>query len=65
MKRWLVIILRMTILFIVIAALVLIFPKGLEFIEIAARDLRYFWWVIFLIVLAVWLIWGLGRKKEK
>jgi hypothetical protein len=49
---------------IVILILVLLFPPLLEFVEMAARDLRYFWWLILLLALAVWLIWGLGRKKK-
>jgi len=28
-----------------------------------ARELRYLWWLILLLALAVWLIWGLGKKK--
>jgi hypothetical protein len=51
-------------LVIVILILVLLFPPLLEFVEMAARDLRYFWWLILLLALAVWLIWGLGRKKK-
>ena len=47
----------------VFVALVMIFPKALEFVEMGARELRYFWWEILLVVLAAWLIWGLGRKK--
>lgn len=43
--------------------LVLIFPKALAFVEMGARELRYFWWMILLVLLAIWLIWGLGRKK--
>jgi len=49
---------------VVVIALVLLFPPVLEFVEKAARDLRYFWWLILLVALAVWLIWGLGKKKE-
>jgi hypothetical protein len=30
----------------------------------AARELRYFWWILLLIALAVWLIWGVGRKRK-
>jgi hypothetical protein len=29
-----------------------------------ARELRYLWWLVLLLALAVWLIWGLGKKKE-
>jgi hypothetical protein len=46
-----------------IIALAFLFPPIMEFIEMAGRELRYFWWLVLLVVLALWLIWGLGRKK--
>ena len=49
---------------IVVTALVLLFPPALRFAEMAARDLLYFWWIILLVALAIWLIWGLGSKKK-
>lgn len=50
---------------IVLAGILLAFFKpAAEFLEMAARELRYFWWIILLAALAVWLIWGVGRKKE-
>ena len=51
-------------LLIVVAALILLFPPAYEFVAMAARDLRYLWWLILLLALAVWLIWGLGKKKQ-
>ncbi len=57
-------ILKLCGLAIVILILVLLFPPLLEFLEMAARDLRYLWWLILLLALAVWLIWGLGKKKK-
>jgi hypothetical protein len=30
----------------------------------AARELRYLWWIVLLVALAFWLIWGLGRKPK-
>jgi hypothetical protein len=48
----------------IIAGLIWLFPPALKFVEMAARDLRYLWWLIFLVALAVWLIWGLGSKKK-
>ncbi len=56
--------LKLFVLLAVIVALVLIFPPVLGFVEIAARELRYFWWIILLLALAAWLIWGLGKKKK-
>lgn len=49
---------------IALVVLVLLFPRALRFVEMAARDLVYFWWVILLAALGIWLIWGLGKKKE-
>lgn len=46
-----------------VLALFLFFPSALAFAEKAARQLRYFWWLILLVALAVWLIWA-GRKKS-
>jgi hypothetical protein len=48
-----------------IGLLVMLFPPAYRFVEMAARDLRYFWWLILMIILAIWLIWGLGRKPEE
>jgi hypothetical protein len=55
--------LKFAVILAVMVALVLIFPRALGFVEMAARELRYLWWVILFVALALWLIWGLGRKK--
>ncbi|HAM73397.1 MAG TPA: hypothetical protein DCM86_17325 [Verrucomicrobiales bacterium] len=52
------------ILVLVLALLVVVFPRAYGFVEMAARELRYFWWLILLVLLAGWLIWGLGRKPR-
>jgi hypothetical protein len=44
--------------------LFLLFPPALAFIELAAREIRYLWWVILLLALAIWLIWGVKRKPK-
>ncbi len=51
-----------TILFIVLLAV--LFPPAMRFVELAARELVYFWWLVLLLILAGWLIWGLGGKKK-
>ena len=51
-------------LVIVGAALVFFFPRAAAFAEMAARELRYLWWIILLVALAVWLIWGVGRRPK-
>ena len=52
------------ILLLAAVVLILLFPRAYEFVALAARDLRYFWWLILLLALGVWLIWGLGSKKK-
>ena len=46
----------------VILGLLLLFPRALGFVEMAARELRYFWWLVLLVALALWLIWA-GRRR--
>ncbi len=46
----------------VLVGLFLIFPRALAFVEMGARELRYFWWVILLVALAIWLIWGFRKR---
>ncbi len=57
-------ILQIAVLVAVVGLLVLLFPPAYAFVERAARELRYFWWLILLVALAVWLIWGIGRKQK-
>lgn len=58
-------VLQILVLIIVIGGLILVFPDAYAFVEKAARELRYFWWLILILALAVWLIWGLGRKRKE
>lgn len=51
-------------LLVVLMVLVVLFKPAFAFVEMAARELRYFWWLILLVALAFWLIWGLGRKPK-
>jgi hypothetical protein len=43
---------------------VVLFPRVLAFTELAARELRYFWWLILLLALGVWLAFFVGNKRE-
>jgi hypothetical protein len=45
--------------------LFLLFPPAFAFVEMAARELRYLWWLILLVALALWLIWGASRRPRK
>ena len=49
----------------VLVTLVLAFPRVAAFTELAARELRYFWWLILIVALAAWLIWGVGRGSKR
>lgn len=53
---------QLAVLLAVIAVLCLIFPGVLAFVEMAARELRYLWWLVLLVALGAWLIWGASRK---
>ena len=54
--------LQLGLLLLLILGLLLLFPRALGFVEMAARELSYFWWLILLVALAVWLIWA-GRRR--
>jgi len=49
---------------ILIVVLALLFPPIMEFIEMGSKDLKYLWWLVLLTALALWLIFGLGRRKK-
>ena len=57
-------VLQLISLLIVGGVLCLLFPPVFKFVEMAARELRYLWWLILLVALAVWLIWGVGRRRK-
>ncbi|MGC4074866.1 MAG: hypothetical protein QM760_20685 [Nibricoccus sp.] len=42
----------------------LLFPRVLAFAELAARELRYFWWLILILALGVWLAFFVGRRRN-
>ena len=54
--------LQIGLLGLVLLGLLFLFPRALAFVEMAARELRYFWWLILVVALAVWLIWA-GRRR--
>jgi hypothetical protein len=56
--------LQLLVLIGVVAVLFLLFPRTIAFVEIAARELRYLWWLVLLVALAVWLIWSAGRRPK-
>jgi hypothetical protein len=58
-------VLQFTVLLVVAIVLVVLFPAVFRFVEMAARELRYMWWLVLLLALACWLIWGVGRKPKQ
>lgn len=48
----------------VVVGLLFLFPRAVAFVEMAARELRYLWWLVLLVALAIWLIWGVGRRPR-
>lgn len=40
---------------ILLAALCMLFPRMLAFVELAARELRYLWWLILIVAFGLWL----------
>lgn len=48
----------------VAVALFAIFPRAFAFAEAAALNVMRLWWLVLLVALAVWLIWGLGRRPK-
>ena len=47
----------------VIFGLCLLFPRALAFVELAARELRYLWWLVAILALGVWLALFYGKKS--
>jgi hypothetical protein len=56
--------LQLCILVGVVVFLFVLFPAAFRFVEMAARSLRYLWWLVLLAALALWLIWGVGRSRK-
>ena len=49
---------------IVIVILTLLFPAVFEFVRAFTGELRFFWWIVLLLALALWLIFGVGKTKK-
>jgi hypothetical protein len=57
--------LQLCALLLVLTILFLLFPAAFRFAEGAARSVVRLWWLVLLIALAIWLIWGVGRRPKK
>lgn len=48
---------------VLLAALAVFVPGFLYFTELALRELRFMWWLILLLIGALWLLGAVGRKQ--
>ena len=55
--------LQLLLLLAVVVGLFLLFPSALRFAEGAARSVVRLWWLVLLLALGAWLIWGVGRRR--
>lgn len=55
---------RLLVLLAAAVILFLLFPAAFRFVEGAALSVMRLWWVLLLLALAAWLIWGVGRKPK-
>lgn len=44
--------------------LCLVFPRVLAFVELAARELRYLWWLVLLLAVGGWFMFFFGRQDR-
>ena len=56
---------RFGVFFGAVVLLFVLFPRTLAFVELAARELRYLWWLVLLAALGGWFVWGVGRKPPR
>jgi hypothetical protein len=49
--------------FLMLVALCLLFPRVLAFVELAARELRYLWWMVLIIAFGIWLAFFAKARK--
>jgi hypothetical protein len=57
-------ILQLISLVIVVGVLSILFPSVYRVVQMAGRELRTLWWLVLVVALAGWLIWGVGRRPK-
>jgi hypothetical protein len=57
--------LRVCVLLGVALVLFLLFPALFKFVEGAARSIVRLWWLVLLLALGAWLVWGFGRRPKQ
>jgi hypothetical protein len=56
--------LRLLVLLAVGALLLILFPAAFRFVEGAGRSVMRLWWLVLLLALGIWLVWGVGRRPK-
>ncbi|HVY72330.1 MAG TPA: hypothetical protein VHH73_20515 [Verrucomicrobiae bacterium] len=56
---------QLTILLLTAIFLLRVFPAALAFVELAGREIRYLWWLVLLVALGIWLVWGINQKPRR
>lgn len=49
--------------FAMLVGLCVLFPQALAFVELAARELRYLWWLILIAAFGIWLAFFAKFRK--
>lgn len=49
---------------IVLIGILFLFPRAFAFAELAARELRYLWWLVLLLIFGLWLAFSFGKRKD-
>ena len=47
-----------------IFSLIMLFPRTLVWLEVAARELRYVWWLIAILAVGVWMVFYFRKKHD-
>ncbi len=47
-----------------ILILIMLFPRTLVWLEVAARELRYVWWLIAILAVGVWMVFYFRKKHD-
>jgi hypothetical protein len=55
---------RLLVLLAAAVLLFLLFPAAYRFVQGAALSVVRLWWLVLLLALAAWLIWGVGRRPK-
>lgn len=49
---------------VVLIGILFLFPRAFAFAELAARELRYLWWLVLLLIFGLWLAFSFGQRKD-